>query len=173
MARAHGCLKSFDPATGAEFERNPDWWGGTTPLDGSVWSFFDDEGSMVTAASAGEVDTLVQFQVVGGDALFNDENFTVVGFRAATHRQIWMHCDEGQFADARVRQALGMCIDRQALIDTLFKGKADIGNDHVIAPIYPFFDPSVPQRERDTEGAKALLAEAGFPDGLERRAALR
>ena len=108
-------LKSFDAATGAEFERNPDWWGGTTPLDGSVWSFFDDEGSMVTAASAGEVDTLVQFQVIGGDALFNDENFTVVGFRAATHRQIWMRCDQGQFADARVRRALGMCIDRQAL----------------------------------------------------------
>ena len=159
-------LKSFDPATGAEFERNPAWWGGTTPLDGSVWSFFDDEGSMVTAASAGEVDTLVQFQVIGGDALFNDENFTVVGFRAATHRQIWMRCDQGQFADPKVRRALGMCLDREALIATLFKGKADIGNDHVIAPMYPFFDPSVPQRERDTEGAKALLAEAGFPDGL-------
>ena len=37
------------------------------------------------------------------------------------------------------------------LIETLFKGQADIGNDHVIAPIYPFFDPSVPQRERDVE----------------------
>ena len=128
---------------------------------------------MVTAASAGEVDTLVQFQVIGGDALFNDENFTVVGFPAATHRQIWMRCDTGQFADPKVRQALGMCIDRQALIDTLFKGQADIGNDHVIAPMYPYFDASVPQRERDTEGAKALLAEAGFPDGLIGRAALR
>ncbi len=94
-------LKSFDAATGAEFERNPDWWGGATPLDGSVWSFFDDEGSMVTAASAGEVDTLVQFQVIGGDALFNDPNFNVVGFPAATHRQIWMRCDTGQFADTQ------------------------------------------------------------------------
>ena len=159
-------LKSFDAATGAEFERNPDWWGPAPALDGSVWSFFDEEGSMVTAASAGEVDTLVQFQVIGGDALFNDENFTVVGFQAATHRQIWMRCDQGQFADSKVRRALGMCLDRAALVETLFKGKADIGNDHVIAPMYPFFDPSVPQRERDTEGAKALLAEAGFPDGL-------
>ena len=130
-------LKSFDAATGAEFERNPDWWGGTTPLDGSVWSFFDDEGSMVTATSAGEVDTLVQFQFIGGDALFNDENFTVNSFQAATHRQIWMRCDQGQFADPRVRQALGMCIDRPALIETLFGGQADIGNDHVIAPMLP------------------------------------
>jgi peptide/nickel transport system substrate-binding protein len=159
-------LTSFDAATGAQFERNPDWWGPAPALDGSVWSFFDDEGSMVTAASAGEVDTLVQFQYIGGDALFNDENFTVNSFQAATHRQIWMRCDTGQFADPKVRQALGMCIDRQALIDTLFGGQADIGNDHVIAPVFPYFDPSVPQRERDTEGARALLAEAGFPDGL-------
>jgi peptide/nickel transport system substrate-binding protein len=159
-------LKSFDPATGVEYERNPAWWGGTTPLDGSVWSFFDDEGSMVTAASAGEVDALVQFQAINGAALFNDPNFNVLSLRATTHSQIWMRCDTGQFADARVRRALGMCLDRQALIDTLFLGRADIGNDHVIAPMYPFFDPSVPQRERDTEGAKALLAEAGFPDGL-------
>jgi peptide/nickel transport system substrate-binding protein len=159
-------LVSFDAATGATYEAKADYWGGAPALSTAVWSFFDDEGAMVTAAAAGEVDTLVQFQVVGGEALFDNPDFNVVGFPAATHRQIWMRCDTGQFADKRVRQALGMSIDRQALIDTLFKGEAQLGNDHVIAPIYPYFDDSVPQRERDVEGAKALLAEAGFPDGL-------
>ena len=77
-----------------------------------------------------------------------------------------MRCDEGQFTDKRVRQALGYSIDRQSLIDTLFKGKADIGNDHVIAPVYPFFDPSVPQRTYDPDKSKQLLADAGFPDGI-------
>jgi peptide/nickel transport system substrate-binding protein len=154
-------VDQFDPATGATFERNPDWWGGQTALDGSVWSFFADEGTMVTATSAGEVDAIVQFQINGGDALLNDPNFNVATLRAATHRQIWMRCDEGQFADKRVRQALALSIDRQQLVDTLFQGKADIGNDHVIAPLYPFFDDSVPQRERDIDAAKALLEEAG------------
>jgi peptide/nickel transport system substrate-binding protein len=159
-------LASFDPATGAEFVRNDDYWGGAPALESASWSFFDDEGAMVTAAAAGEVDTLVQFQVVGGEALFDNPDFNVVGFPAATHRQIWMRCDTGQFADKRVRQALGLSLDRQALVDTLFRGRADIGNDHVIAPIYPFFDASVPQRERDIDMAKQLLADAGFPDGL-------
>ena len=160
-------LSNFDAATGATFTANPDYWGGAPALGTAEWSFFDDEGSMVTAAAAGEVDTLVQFQVVGGEALFNNPDFNVVGFPTAAHRQIWMRCDTGQFADKRVRQALGLSIDRQALVDVLFQGKADIGNDHVIAPLYPFRDPSTPQRERDVEAAKALLAEAGFPDGLE------
>ena len=154
-------VDGWDPATGATFERNPDWWGGETPLEGSVWSFFDDEGTMVTATAAGEVDAIVQFQVNGGDALFNNPDFNVLGMRAATHRQIWMRCDEGQFADKRVRQALALSIDRDQLIETLFRGQADIGNDHVIAPVYPFFDDSVPQRTRDVEAAKALLEEAG------------
>jgi peptide/nickel transport system substrate-binding protein len=49
------------------------------------------------------------------------------------------------------------------MIQQLFKGKADIGNDHVIAPIYPYFDDSVPQRTRDIEKAKSLLSAAGTP----------
>ena len=49
------------------------------------------------------------------------------------------------------------------MIQQLFKGRADIGNDHPIAPIYPYFDDSVPQRTRDVEKAKALLAEVGTP----------
>lgn len=159
-------LTKFDAATGAEYARNDAWWGDAPALATTTFQFYDDTGSMVTAAAAGEVDTLVQFQVVGGEALFDNPDFNVVGFPAATHRQVWMRCDEGQFTDKRVRQALGYSIDRQALIDTLFKGKADIGNDHVIAPVYPYFDPSVPQRTYDPDKAKQLLADAGFPDGI-------
>ena len=83
-----------------------------------------------------------------------------------------MRCDEGQFADKRVRQALALSIDRDQLIETLFRGQADIGNDHVIAPVYPFFDDSVPQRTRDVEAAKALLEEAGV-DRPDRHTPLR
>jgi peptide/nickel transport system substrate-binding protein len=61
---------------------------------------------------------------------------------------------------------LALTLDRPQMIEILFKGKADLGNDHPIAPLYPFFNPDVPQKTRDIEQAKALLAEAGFPDGL-------
>jgi peptide/nickel transport system substrate-binding protein len=108
----------------------------------------------------------VQFQVVGGEALFDNPDFNVVGFPAATHRQIWMRCDKGQFADKRVRQALGYAVDRQALVDTLFKGKAEVTNDFPIFDIYPFYDSSVPQRPYDTDKAKSLLSDAGFADGI-------
>jgi peptide/nickel transport system substrate-binding protein len=154
-------LVTYDQATGATFERNPDWWGGATPLDTVEWIFFDQVGPQVTAYQGQQVDAIVQFDVLSGAPLFDDPNTNVISTQTALHRQIWMRTDTGQFADKRVRQALAFSFDRETMIQQLFKGRAQIGNDHVIAPIYPYFDPSVPQRPFDPAQAQALLTEAG------------
>lgn len=154
-------LKSYDQATGATFERNPDWWGGQTPLDGTEFIFFDDAGAMVTAYQGDQVDAIVQFDVLSGAALFDDPNFSLIQKAAALHRQIWMRVDTGQFSNQKVREALALTWDREALVQQLFDGRAQVANDHVIWQDYPYFDDSVPKRTRDVERAKALLAEAG------------
>jgi peptide/nickel transport system substrate-binding protein len=78
-----------------------------------------------------------------------------------------MRCDTGQFADKAVRQALALTFDREQMLTTLFGGRATVGNDHVIAPNFPYFDDSTPpQRERDVEAARQLLADAGV-EGLQ------
>jgi peptide/nickel transport system substrate-binding protein len=159
-------LVKYDPATGATFARNDAWWGGKVPLDGSEFQFYDELGPQVTAATTGEVDAIVQFQVLGGDALFSDTNFNVLSFQAATHRQIWMRCDKGQFANKLVRQALALNFDREQMKKTLFRDKADIANDHVIAPFYPFFYDGLTQRVRDVDKAKSLLQQAGVQTPL-------
>jgi peptide/nickel transport system substrate-binding protein len=156
-------LESYNPSTGATFSRNPTWWGGTTPLDSVEFVFFDATGPQVTAYQGGQVDAINQFDVLAGKPLFDDPNTNVISTRAATHRQIWMRVDKGQFVKKEVRQALALSLDRDKLITQLFDGRADLGNDHVIAPIYPYFDDSVPQRTRDVEKAKSLLAAAGTP----------
>jgi peptide/nickel transport system substrate-binding protein len=155
-------LESYDVATGSRFVRNDAWWGGAPALEAVEFTFFDETGPMITAYQGGQIDALVQFDVISGAPLLSDANFTTIATRTALHRQIWMRADTGQFADKRVRQALALTLNRQAMVDQLFQGRADIGNDHVIAPVYPFFDPAaVPQRERNVEQARALLAEAG------------
>jgi peptide/nickel transport system substrate-binding protein len=154
-------LDSYDVATGAQFSANADWWGGKPVLDGLEFIFSDDIATQVTGLQGGAADVIVQFSVVGGEALMNDSAFTVEAIRGAAHRQIWMNTREGTFTDVKVRQAIGMGLDRQSLVDIALGGKGDIGNDHPIAPVYEFFDASQPQRERDIEGAKALLDQAG------------
>ena len=160
-------LTSFDPATGASFERNPDWWGGQTPLDAQEVQFFSDLGTMVTAIQGQAVDAIVQFSVIGGDALLNSPDFTVLEIEATTHRQVWMGCSAGQFVDKAARQALALTFDREQMVSTLFQGRGVVANDHVFAPFMPFFDDSVPQRTRDIDAARAALAEAGYEGGLQ------
>ncbi len=159
-------LESYDNATGARFVRNDAWWGGPAPLDAVEYTFFAEPGPMVTAYQGGQIDALVQFDVLSGAPLFNDPNFTVNEAETSTHRQIWMRVDTGQFADKRVRQALALSLDREAMVQQLFKGKGQVANDHVIFSIFPYFDEGTPQRTRNVEEAKALL-EAASATGLE------
>jgi peptide/nickel transport system substrate-binding protein len=154
-------MVSYNQQTGATFERNPDWWGGQTPLDSTEFLFFDATGPMITAYQGDQVDAIVQFDVLTGAALIDDPNFSLIATPAALHRQIWMRCDTGQFAKKEVRQALAYTFDRQVLIDQLFKGRAELGNDHVIWQGYPYFDSSIAQRTQDIDKAKSLLAAAG------------
>lgn len=155
-------LDSFDVATGAKFSRNDAWWGGTTYLDGLEFIFSDDIATQVTGLQGGAADAIVQFSVIGGEAITNDPSkFTVGTIRGAAHRQIWMNVREGTFTDPNVRTAIALGLDRQALVDIALGGKGDIGNDHPIAPVYEFWDSSQPQRERDVEQAKTLLEGAG------------
>ena len=154
-------LETYDVATGAKFVRNDAWWGGPTPLDSVEFTFFDETGPMVAAYQGGQIDAIVQFDVFSGTALFADANFQVNEAKTTNHRQIWMRTDTGQFADKRVRQAVALSLDREAMIQQLFQGRGEVANDHVIFSLYPYFDPSVPQRTRDVEKAKSLLTEAG------------
>ena len=160
-------LDSYDPNTGIQWKRNDAYWGGAPALAAVDMQFFSDLAAQVTAMSGGSVDAIQQFSVVGGDALLADDTFNVVEVEASTHRQIWMGLDEGQFTDVKVRQALALSLDREEMLNTLFAGKGAVANDHVIFDLYPFFDPdAVEQRTRDVDAAKALLADAGFADGL-------
>jgi peptide/nickel transport system substrate-binding protein len=154
-------LTKYDPATGASYDANPDYWGGKPFLDKLQFIFSDDIATQISGLQGGAADAIVQFSVVGGDALLNDKNITVETIHGSAHRQIWMNVREGDFTDVKVRQAVALGIDREALIASVLKGKGDIGNDHPIAPIYPFFDASLPQRKRDVAKAKQLLADAG------------
>jgi peptide/nickel transport system substrate-binding protein len=157
-------LEKFDIATGATFVKNDSWWGGDPFLDKLEFIFSDDISTQITGVLGAQADAIVQFSVVGGDALFGSNEVTVESIRGAAHRQLWMNVREGTFSGdngAKIREAVALGLDRQALVDVVLQGRGDIGNDHPIAPVYSFWDSTQPQRERDVEKAKTLLDEAG------------
>ncbi len=129
--------------------------------------YYRNEQAWVLGFQGGEVDVLAQYSASGGKALLNDPNVRTIETRAAQHRQVHLRTDRGPFKDKRVRQAVALLIDRRALVDGIFEGKADLGNDSPFAPAYPFTDKSLPQRQQDVEKAKQLLAAAGQQNGFD------
>jgi peptide/nickel transport system substrate-binding protein len=162
-------LEDFDATTfTATYSANENYWGGRPILDEIVLRGFESEGNKVAAMQARELDVIQDFGTVAGSSLLSDGDFNVLSPPSSNHRQLWFNTqlpENGPFTDARVRQAIGYCLDRQQMVDTLFDGRALVGNDHPVHPTLPFFDDAAtPQRERDIDMAKKLLADAGYPD---------
>jgi peptide/nickel transport system substrate-binding protein len=161
-------LEGYTPEVEATYTKNPDYWDAARqPLaDRNVLKFFADEQAAVLAIQGDQVDIISHFSVTGGQALIDNPDVLVIETRAATHRQVHMRTDMEPFRDKRVRQAMGLLLDRQAMVDGLFNGLADIGNDHPFAPVFPSTDTTLEQRTRDVEAARQLLADAGKGDGF-------
>ena len=102
----------------------------------------------------------------------DDEALSVVDVTGLGYQGITMNVGNGSRSeepfgqDARLRQALSLSIDRNALNQVVFEGAFTPGNQPV-PPGSPFYDTRFPVPERDVEAARALLAEAGFGDGVE------
>ncbi len=72
---------------------------------------------------------------------------------------------DNPLADVRVRQALNMAVDRQAIVDVLLDGRTVLASQPATRSAFGF-DPSLEPYPYDPDAARALLAEAGYPDGF-------
>ncbi|NNU82064.1 ABC transporter substrate-binding protein [Halovulum dunhuangense] len=120
---------------------------------------------------SGDIDMLERLAAtdvasVRGDSGLKLESATSIGYQGIT-----INVGNGERAnnplglDSRVRKALSLSIDREALNQVVFEGAFTPGNQHV-PPNSPWYDDRFPVEARDIEAAKALLAEAGYADGV-------
>jgi len=149
-----------DTTDGRPFE----YWGDEVHLDGIDYYNFDEDNQLV-AFAGGDVDTIYEFgieQYEFAEALPG----TIVETRTCQTLCCRFKVTEPPFDDLRVRRALVKGVDNTVFKDLVFQGTGDVGWNHHVAPVHPeYFE--LPSLERDVEGAKALLAEAGYADGLE------
>ena len=153
-------IKSFDASAGVVYVPNPNYWGKSLQLEGQEWTFFSDQAASIAAIQAGDIDALVAFVYSGGESLLDNPDFTVSQVASANHTQVHMRCSEGPFADKRIRQAMALATDRQAIVDSIFGGKATLAYDSPLFSIYPSSGSTTPTAY-DLEKAKQLVADAG------------
>ncbi len=161
-------LVAYTPGVSARYDRNPNWWGGSAPLDGVDVTLGEDT-AIINALIGGQLDLLNGIVYFNSKALFSNPNIQIFKARGATHREIPMRVDQKDSVlfDKRVRQAIALTLNRPDIIKTLFNGNADLGNDSPFAPVYPSTvgPPGVAQRHKDLQKANELIAAAGLKKG--------
>ncbi|HTJ94054.1 MAG TPA: ABC transporter substrate-binding protein, partial [Pararobbsia sp.] len=159
-------LEQYQPQRGATFVRNPTYWGSPAIPDRVQFAFYADTPAQLLAMQGRQADVMPNMTVLSGLSMLNNPAFKVLAVKSSSHRQIHMRCDQGPFVDARVREALALSLDRDAMTRGLFRGRAQLGNDSPFAPEFASTDASVPQRRADLGRARQLLGEAGVAKGF-------
>jgi len=155
------------------FKRNPNYWmadegGHSLPyLDGMEFIFLAEASAQVEALRGGQVHWINYLPPEYVETIEADPDIEIAVKTGNFHYVIHMRSDRPPANDNRVRQALKLATDRSALLESAALGYGVSGRDTPIGPVYGDYYLDVPEPKRDIEKAKALLAEAGYPDGLE------
>ena len=147
--------------------RNEDYWKGASKLPGVVIKIIPDTETQSMMFESGELDILDldyaadsvdRFTETYPDQIVQGPRVGIVYFT--------MNFNKEPFQDARVRKAVQMSIDRQAILDALYGGRGQVEQG-----IFPHgligFNPDQEEIKYDPEAAKTLLAEAGYADGFD------
>jgi peptide/nickel transport system substrate-binding protein len=158
-------LGTYTPKSGAMFTRNEAYWGTKALPSQTEFTFYDTQTPAVLALTGGTIDVIGQFSVTGAQELLTGR-YNIIKLKSSAHRQLSFRCDQAPFTDPRVRQAVALTLPRPAIIQSLFKGYADVGNDSPFAPVFPSTNTTIPQRMANISKAKALLSAAGHGSGF-------
>jgi peptide/nickel transport system substrate-binding protein len=142
----------------------PNYWDQGKPYADELENIsIDDNNARLNALLAGEVDMMGQLPYQQAKAQQAQGQIQVLVGESPAPQMFLMRVDREPFTDVRVRQAMRLIANRQALIDGALAGFGTVANDLVGAGL-PYFAEDIPPREQDIEQAKALLKQAGRED---------
>jgi peptide/nickel transport system substrate-binding protein len=158
-------------------EKNPEYWGKKAQFDRVVFKPIKENPARVAALLAGDVDMIDLVPTADVTRLKKDEN--VVLSQGVSNRVIYLHLDQfrdespfvkktggkNPLKDVRVRKALSKAINRPAIVAQVMEGVA-LPAGQLLPEGFFGVSPKLKPEKYDPEGAKKLLAEAGYPNGF-------
>ncbi len=165
-----------------EFERNDTYWGERPAFQRVDYRMITNDAARTAALLAGDVEFIDQVPTSDLAKLRRDQRVALsetTGLRIIYIGLDHLRTDASPFItdndgkpiprnplkDLRVRRALSLAIDRQAIVSRVMEGAATPAGQFLPEGIYSHV-PSLPAPRPDPEAAKKLLAEAGFPNGF-------
>ena len=167
-----------------EFERFAEYWGTRAPFDRVNYRMITNDAARTAALLAGDVDLIDQVPTSDLARMRSDNRVRIAEttglrliflgldhLRAANENSPFITDNNGQplgrnpLQDVRVRRALSMAIDRRAIVDRIMEGAATPANQFLPEGVVGFVA-DLPAPAFDADGARRLLAEAGYPQGF-------
>jgi peptide/nickel transport system substrate-binding protein len=145
-------------------EKNPSYWQPELPKsDRIVWRIVPDQLALLTQLRAGELDFINRVPPDAVAGVEEDSDLRVVSFPDRAYTHICWNLQRPLFADPTVRRALAHAIDRQALIDGVYRGQAAPSVGPVLSTMWAFNQSVAPPSHNPAE-ARRLLDAAGWTD---------
>jgi peptide/nickel transport system substrate-binding protein len=165
-----------------ELVRNDNYWGQKAAWERVTYRAIVNEAARTAALLAGDVDAIDQVPTSDAARLRRDARIQISEIQS--NRVIYLAMDHGRaeaspfitdndgrplarnpLRDLRVRQALSIAIDRAAIVERVMEGAATPTGQFLPEGAFGN-DPSIPVPQADPARARALLAEAGYPQGF-------
>jgi len=161
-------VAAWVPGYGVTLAAFKDHVGGAPALGRLEVRFFSDRTAILDALRRGVVDVAPSptLEADLGRTLdrFGDTNRLDVYYKDVEGLEIVRFAPRGAFADPAVRKAIELTVDRQAIVDDIFAGRARVPRSYLVPPLWAADESvSLPRPDRDT--ARAILARAGWKRG--------
>lgn len=159
-------VDEFAPGPKFIAKRNRNYWKQGLPKAPCIeLSGITESVARLAALQSGQADLLIFLEPSATATLATDDTVTVLKSPGGSVMTLSMWVDTAPFDKLQVRQAMKLVVDRQKMVEAALLGNGVPGNDNPVAPSSPdAYRTDI--IARDVEKAKALLKEAGYPDGL-------
>ncbi|WP_343715290.1 ABC transporter substrate-binding protein [Inquilinus sp.] len=148
------------------FKAFDQYWGGKQKLDNLVFVITPDAAVRYAKLQAGECHVMAYPNPADIPAMKSDAALTVLQKPGLNVGYVAINVQKKPYDDVRVRQAVNMAVNKQAIIDAVYQGTGQAAKNP-IPPTMWSYDDSIKDYPYDPEAAKKLLAEAGYPNGFE------
>jgi len=147
-------------------EKNPDFWE-PAYLDGITFQPIPDDTARVSALQSGQVNLIDYVPQIAQTDFENSDSHKLYADVVFTHMYLLMNQGTEALANPTVRQAISYAVDRDAILQAVFYGRGKTLTGGVIPENIGGTTELDGYYTRDVEKAKMMLAEAGYPDGLD------
>jgi peptide/nickel transport system substrate-binding protein len=154
---------SWTPNQQVVFEANPDFVLGRPNLDRVVFRIIPEQTTELAELLTGRLDMIRAVQPSEARRVESSPGVRLLTYISRSYTFLAWNTEDPLFADARVRRALTMAIDRQKIVDALLFGYGQVA----VTDVLPFqwqFDEDLEPWAQDPDEARQLLAEAGWTD---------